>query len=203
MTTGKFHKSPAMLPTLSEAINVQMPYNFERLLFFLTQRNHKLVKEWMTEVDETQKLDLDQQWVNKLAQDFQSARVTDEEMCETVRYCQSEFDYLADPHTAIALCAAEKLGYKLKQSEPTATALLATASPCKFQESMVVAIGQEEWDKYMKNDFPASARGILEQEEVPPTIYRATGGTLEETQAEWEKLARKIMTELGAGAGAS
>ena len=49
--TGKFHREETMKMTLSEALNIQVPYNFERILFYLTQSNDKLVKEWMSTMD--------------------------------------------------------------------------------------------------------------------------------------------------------
>ena len=198
MQTGEFHKSPAMLKTLSEAINVQVPYNFERLLFYLTDGSHSLVRDWMTTMDATTKLDLNRDWLLRLQQDFDSARVTDDEMCVTIRTIQDKFQYLADPHTAVALCAAEKLGYSLDQEQKTPTVLLATASPCKFQESVTAAIQEQGWAHYVANGFPDPAKDVLEKPEIPVIVYQAKEGSrLDDTQMEWEAIARKIVASFG------
>jgi len=196
--TGKYHKSQQMLHTLSDAINIQLPYNFERLLFYLTDSNHVLVNEWMTCVDETSKLDLNIKWLTKLQAEFRSARVPDDKMCATLKKVAAEFGYIADPHTAVALAAAEDLGYFPINSNGRPVAVLATASPCKFRESMTVALGEEGWRNYEAKDFPARGRDLLAKEEIPPTVYTFNKGLmLEDVQVEWEKLARAIIEDLG------
>jgi len=199
--TGAFHKSPAMLKTLSEAINIQIPYNFERLLFYLTDQKHELVQQWMTLVDATQRLDLPSDWLQRLQREFRSARVTDEAMCAIMRQFQNDYQYLADPHTAVALAAADVLGYLAPASAAATTtpvAILATASPCKFEEAVSTAVGRAGWDAYRQSTaYPAAAAGILERNERVPTLYRAVPGkTLEESQVEWEAMARDIVATL-------
>jgi threonine synthase len=198
--TGAYHKSPAMIKTLSDAINIQIPYNFERLLFYLTDGNQELVKGWMAQVDSTSKMDLSAEWHERLQQEFGCERVTDDEMCATTRKVHKTYNYLVDPHTAVALCAAEKLGYQLdvERTNTNPAAILATASPCKFQESVTVAIGQDAWAEYMENGFPESGKVVFERTERPPTIYKATAGSsLEADQMVWEKMALGIIDELG------
>ena len=217
--TGQYIKSPHMIKTLSEAINVQLPYNFERLLFYLTNQNHDLVAAWMTQVEEDpdairgrNQFLLSSDWLTRLQQEFDSASVTDEEMCETIRYFQQEYQYVPDPHTAVALCGARKLGYTQKRSEGVgttreqtnnnnnakkATAILATASPCKFQETMMIALGEEGWLNYAQSDrFPLAAKRYLEANEVSPILYAADPDkTLQENQAVWEQKARQLLQQ--------
>jgi threonine synthase len=68
-------------------------------------------------------------------------------------------------------------------------AILSTASPCKFEESVTVALGEEAWKAYFESGFPASGKAIMTREECEPTFY-AQG-------ADWESLARGIVAELG------
>ena len=89
------------------------PYNFERLLYYLSGEDNTLVAKWMSKMEDTTKLDLDELWHNKLKQDFMSARITDDEMCATMRKVYDELKYCIDPHTAVAVAAAGKLGYDL------------------------------------------------------------------------------------------
>jgi threonine synthase len=204
MSTGRFHPSDndTMVRTLSEAINIGQPYNFERLLYYLTGENQELVCQWMTDLDANKRLDLNQEWLTRLQQDFASASVTDDEMCETVRKFDHDYNYLADPHTAVALCAAEKLGYLVATSKSSSKrpvlAVLATASPCKFEHSMTTAVGTKRWKDYLESDsFPAAAKRILALPERTPVHYeRKEGSTLKEAQKQWESKARQIIAEL-------
>jgi threonine synthase len=209
---GDFGKRP-MIRTLSEAINIQVPYNFERLLFYLSDQNASQVRQWMTHMDSTGQLTLDAVWLEKLQVDFDSASVTDDEMCATIRAVWRDFDYLVDPHTAVALAAANVRGYpvytttsgntstassrSLDCASRVASVVLATASPCKFEESMTVAIGSKEWEAYRASEtYPITAAEIMAKTERPPTIYHALH-TLEESQVKWEATARGMMHSLG------
>lgn len=197
MRTGAFHKSPEMLKTLSDAINIQIPYNFERLLFYLTDQDDQLVREWMTQVDQTRKLDLSIEWLDKLQMVFDAARVPDEDMCAITQKVWKEHGYLMDPHTAVAMGAAEKLGYY--DTNKSIAVVFATASPCKFEESVTIAVGRNTWKLFETSDqFPASARTMLSRTERSPTLYTADPClSLCENQSKWEEKARQIVSTLG------
>jgi threonine synthase len=174
------------------------PYNFERLLFYLTDGDQHLVHAWMTTVDQTAKLDLDSSWVEKMLLRFDSARVTDDEMCDTMRKVLEKFNYFADPHTSVALAAAEKLGYFIDGGYVgLPTAVLATASPCKFEESVTVALGEKGWKDYKEKLFPANAAELATKVEVAPVVYSIVDGEpLSEIQLGWEAQARQHLDQL-------
>lgn len=152
----------------------------------------------MTTVDQTAKLDLDRSWVEKLLLRFDSERVADEEMCECMRNMRKNFNYFADPHTSVALAAAEKLGYSIDGGQVgLPTAILATASPCKFEESVTVALGEKGWKDFKDNFFPANAAGLISKEEVAPVVYTSVDGQpLVEIQIGWEAQARQLVDQL-------
>jgi threonine synthase len=131
----------------------------------------------MATIDQTSKLALDNSWLEKTQEKFDSVRVTDEEMCKSMRKVRDMFNYFADPHTCVASAGAEKLGYWL-DSEHLAvpTALLATASPCKFEESVTAALGKEDWNEFKEKFFPAKAAEFMVKDEVPLSSTRASTG---------------------------
>ena len=176
------------------------PYNFERLLFYLTEENHDLVNQWMSTMEATTKLNLDDSWHTKLKEEFSSARITDDEMCASMKRVYDELDdYCIDPHTAVAVAGAEKLGYDIynvNNHNDQPFAILSTASPCKFEESVTIGIGPTRWEKYVKFHFPQRAASIMKKDEIDPTLYKCLEGqTLEETQIEWERMARELISE--------
>ena len=184
--------------TLSSDLTIRKPYNFERLLFYLTNGNHKLVHDWMTIVDRTAKLDLDSSWVEKLQLKFDSACISDTEMCQIMKQVRDQFNYFADPHTSVALAAAKKLGYAFDNEKlDVPVAVLATASPCKFEESVIAALGETGWDDFKANFFPLKAAEFMTKSEVSPCIYtRIDGEPLAKTQMSWEAQARKLVDKL-------
>lgn len=157
-------------------------------------------------MDQTSRLQLDPHWLQRLQQDFHSERVTDDEMCRTMRKVYDSFRYVADPHTGVALCGAIKLGFLRLDSEATVddsatvnpVALLATASPCKFQETVTVALGQDVWKSFSEQIFPDQALSILNREEKEPVVFEAPANlSLCDVQVRWEQRSRQLLKELG------
>jgi threonine synthase len=200
--TGQLQKKP-LIRTLSEAMNIQIPYNLERLLFYRTSQNHELISQWMKEVDSRASLDLTS-WLEKLREDFDSAAASDSQVCEAIATVLSRFQYYMDPHTAVGWSAADQLGYTaspLGSQAPSTggsspVVLLATASPCKFENAYSTALGPEGWKAYVaSSEYPVAARRISECTEVPPIMYSAEP-TLEASQTAWERQAREIVRKL-------
>lgn len=206
-----------MKRTLSDAINIQLPYNLERLLFYLTDGDHKQVAAWYGALEGEggtgggRRMDLRTDgWLEQLQREFASVRVTDDELCATMRQILEDYEYWTDPHTGVAFCAAQKLGYiggngnknnGTNQNQNRVVAIMATAAPCKFQEAVTTALGQERWEEYERDHFPASGKALRQQQETPPIVYEAEDGkSLYENQAVWETKARELIAQL-AGTG--
>ena len=199
MERGEFHRKK-IKQTLSDAINIEVPYNFERIAFYVTEGNHALIKDWMTTMERTQQLTLEATWLEKLKADFRSARVTDDEMCSALRQVQRELHYVADPHTAVAIASAQKLGYDLTAEAAakngTQVVILATASPCKFEKVVTLALGERGWKDWEANSFPTRARATLDQKENAPYHYSyREGASLSDVQAEWRKTMLEIVED--------
>ena len=225
-STGKIQKpddNEPMKASLSDAINIQLPYNMERLLFYLTGQDHDQVRTWYTQLESNEEalgaagmIDLTESnhtekstvsspergvrtWLEKLQSEFRSARVDDVLLCDSMKQVLEIYDYFVDPHTGVAFGAAEQLGYFSKNNDHTnPVAIMATASPCKFQTAVTQALGKDKWNKYEAHHFPVRAKALIDQAEIPPTIYRAqAGNTLEENQVVWEANTRALFAKVG------
>lgn len=200
--TGSIKKSSsAMKRTLSEAINIQLPYNLERLLFYLTDGQHKLIKKWYHSLDNGGETELGS-WLEVLQKEFQSARVTDDQLCVTLQHFHNHFGYIADPHTGVAFAAAQEFGYFAGSSDTSdasskPVAVMGTASPCKFQHAVTVALGEAKWEEYKQASFPKLGLEVLSMPEIPPIHYDIKpGGSLEENQSLWEDSCVKLIESI-------
>ena len=73
---------------------------------------------------------------------YRAARVDDGAMLAALRAFRDAHGYVCDPHTAVAVAAADELGYAPyggPAAEPRPVAILATAHPCKFQAAVTEA----------------------------------------------------------------
>jgi threonine synthase len=70
---------------------------------------------------------------------YASNRADDRETTEIIRQTYARTGRIVDPHTAVGLAAAQKIGGR----EGVPLVVLATAHPAKFPEAVEAAIGQK------------------------------------------------------------
>lgn len=159
-----------------------------------------MILEWMTVMERTQQLTLETDWHERLKLDFCSARVTDDEMINALRRVHEKLNYVADPHTAVAMAAAMKVGHAftevLSAEEMMPVVILATASPCKFQEQMTMALGHDGWISWKERNFPTRAHKTLQTKEIEPHYFpRPEGASLSEVQSKWRRLMLDLVND--------
>ena len=117
-----------VLETLSPAMDILVSSNFERLLWYLAfeagggadaRAAGATIADWMGRVKQDGRVEVPVAALEFARRDFFAERVSDEQTLETIRfYFESDAHYVADPHTAVGLCAAR------------AVAPLKCVSPC-------------------------------------------------------------------------
>eukprot|EP00041_Stephanoeca_diplocostata_P004081 m.40669 g.40669 ORF g.40669 m.40669 type:complete len:517 (-) comp14847_c0_seq1:469-2019(-) len=147
MSRGEFWKQ-RMVRTLSEAINIQVPYNFERLLYLWLESNPSEVRKHMECMESEGRITLPQDTLKSMQTVLLSAVVTDDQMLETMRSLKENTSYLVDPHTAVAMhCRGQLEPNDLPEKTPII--VLATAHPCKFEVAVRRALGNDFWSNEM------------------------------------------------------
>ncbi len=132
--TGEYLPQPAQ-PTLSNAMDVGDPSNFVRMLELFDHR------------------------FNSLKKLISSYSISDEETRHTLLRVKQQYDYLTDPHGAVAFAAAEK---HLAQHPGDRVIFLETAHPIKFydvvepliQETIAVPEGLKHTISRQKTSTP-------------------------------------------------
>lgn len=135
-TEGIFAPS-ALIPTCSSAIDIALPYNFWRFLYFASGRDWDKIQSWMADLDTDGRVELDAETRDAINRGFKSVSVTDELTLKTVReYFESDPSYLIDPHGAVALNGA----LHIRIDDDTPVVCLATAHPAKFPDVIAKAL---------------------------------------------------------------
>ncbi len=116
---------------------IQISSNFERYLYDLTRNSSKQLQLGMDEFEQSGELTVVSNLQKKAQQDFASARVNDEEILSIIRKFHQDHKYLLDPHSAVGVCAAEKIKIR------TPVICLACAHPAKFSMVIRKALGTE------------------------------------------------------------
>lgn len=129
---GVFAKKD-LVQTLSSAIDIVVPYNFWRFLYFSSGSDGEKIRSWMDEFKQNGKVELDSQILATVQKGFTSISISDARTSETIREVfHSNDGYLLDPHSAVAVAAANALKDRLP--EKLKIVCLATAHPAKFPE---------------------------------------------------------------------
>jgi threonine synthase len=123
-------------PSLSPSMDIQVSSNFERLLFELLGRDAAATAATMADFRATGRMAVpDQKW-QAIRREFSGFRLDDEGTLTEIARTWRDANYLADPHTAVALAAAREQG---PVGLPVIVA--ATAHPAKFPDAIAQAVG--------------------------------------------------------------
>lgn len=177
LTTGEWTRRP-LIRTPSTAIDIAVPYNLWRTLYFATGGDADTIRRMQDEYDATGRVAIPPAALSKLRLVFRSAEVSDERTTETIASLASlPGGYLACPHTAVAVAAVTNPGLLHRGASPMEetpgrdpVVVLATAHPCKFGGTIRRALGLKPTD-----ELPPGA--------MHPTVGPAAAGRF---QRRWE-----------------
>lgn len=139
LTTGIYDRNRPFHTTISPSMDILISSNLERLLYALTDRDDARVKGWMEELAASGRYTVDAGLLEKLKGHFDAGFCTDEEAKSAIGAVYREKDYLMDPHTAVAYHVLED--YRRRTGDSAKTLLVSTASPFKFCDSVLDALG--------------------------------------------------------------
>ena len=126
-SVGQMKLSDEIIKTHSCAMDIQFPYNIERLLYFLSDGDTALIKSIMTQIEEQSDSVIPS---NVLLKNdcIQTVVVKQDEAIAVARMIWKEHQYVLCPHSAIGVAAAQS------QSASGKVVCCATATPAKFPE---------------------------------------------------------------------
>ncbi|XP_020782253.1 threonine synthase-like 2 [Boleophthalmus pectinirostris] len=129
VTKGDFSMASEVFQTLAPAIDIQDPYNMERVFWLLLDKDGASVKRLMEEFQNSHRHTLPENHRKLLSQLLSTGTVNDDGILETMRRCWEENQYILCPHTAVAVWHH----YNCPHKHGLLRCYIATASPAKFQ----------------------------------------------------------------------
>ncbi len=169
LSAGDYSKG-TVKQTATPSMDIQVSSNFERLLFDLGDRDGVALTAQMRGFDTSGGLRLTNAQREGASGLFTSARVDGDDMALAMRRTHDRTGHVIDPHTAIALAAAQRLDV----DAPVVT--LATAHPAKFGDAVERATG-------VRPALPGRVGDLFEREErcvTLPATLAAIGGYVAE-----------------------
>ncbi len=130
------YEAGAARHTLSPSMDIQVASNFERALFEASGRDAGWTRQAMQGFARERRLVLPPDMLEKLRARYDACATDEEDTLSTINAMAGLSERLIDPHTAVAMNAARRLGFR---EEPIV--VLATAHPAKFAEAVRRATG--------------------------------------------------------------
>jgi threonine synthase len=141
LKTGCYDRNRPFHQTISPSMDILISSNLERLLFHATDGDCLQVGNWMGELNAKGVYSVSQQVLNRIQKVFWSDWCTQTDALSTIRQVWDKHNYLLDPHTAVAwkVCDA----YQTQTGDMTPNIVLSTASPFKFADNVLAALGHK------------------------------------------------------------
>ena len=137
--TGVYDRNRPFHTTMSPSMDILISSNLERLLYLATGDDQQ-VKAWMDELNTTGRYEIGGELLKKLRADFACGWCDEALTAKTIgkHYAAG---YLMDTHTAVA--ASVLADYRKGGGDQTPCVVVSTASPYKFCDNVLKAIGVE------------------------------------------------------------
>ncbi len=143
---GIYDRNRPLVSTISPSMDILISSNLERFLFEISEHQEKAVNYWMKDLREKGQFKLDGNIKEKMEEIIFAGYASEEETLKTIKTVYNEYHYLVDPHTAVGVKVFRD--YRNIMGEKTKTVIDATASPFKFNRSVLAALSDKE---YIKN----------------------------------------------------
>ena len=138
--TGIYDRNRPFHTTMSPSMDILISSNLERLLFELSGGDDALVRQYMEELKTTGRYEITAEMKEKLQAMFYGGCASEEDTTATITALYAD-GYLIDTHTAVAAKVLED--YRRETGDDTIAVFASTASPYKFCDSVLAAIGEE------------------------------------------------------------
>ena len=153
--TGRY-ETRDVTASMSPSMDIQISSNFERLLFELTGRDAPRVVGLMRDLGTRGGFALSQGEHGQLTETFDAERTDEAATLTTIKSLEAATGYVADPHTAVGVSAAQRVARQ--PGVPMIT--LSTAHPAKFPDAIRQAIGRA----------PAEPESVARQRKLPERV---------------------------------
>ena len=138
--TGTYDRNREFHKTITPSMDILISSNLERLLYHETNGDTSQVRGYMQELSETGRYKISSTLKKRLDKIFHADYATEAETANLIQNVFSNFGYLIDTHTAVAMSVMAKYRRETKDMLPAIVA--STASPFKFTSAVLNALGE-------------------------------------------------------------
>ncbi|MGE5329350.1 MAG: threonine synthase [Deltaproteobacteria bacterium] len=149
--TGVYDASKDLKTTISPSMDILVSSNLERLLFEASGHDSEKVLELMNSLKQNRSYKVDKEIFSFIREDFYADYATEKSTLKSIKNVFRNYKYVVDPHTAVGLHVYNK--YVKKTEDHTLTIIASTASPYKFNRSVINALNKKAQSFENKDEF--------------------------------------------------
>lgn len=138
IATGKYDRNREFYQTSSPSMDILISSNLERMLYHLYDNNAEVISTLMKDLKEKGVYEVSPAVIEKLQKEFFGGFCDDADCAATIKKLFSEYHYLCDTHTAVAVNVYEQ--YIKETNDTTPCVIASTASPYKFASAVLPAL---------------------------------------------------------------
>ena len=138
-TTGTYDKNREFILTSSPSMDILISSNLERLIYHISGNSAEKTAALMQDLREKGAYAITEEMRGGLDL-FAGGYATEEETAGAIRRVYEKDSYVIDPHTAVAADVYDK--YRAQTGDGTPAVIASTASPFKFENSVMQALGE-------------------------------------------------------------
>jgi len=163
INTGVYDKNRPFYTTASPSMDILVSSNLERLLYELSGKDGEVVSGYMASLAGKGKYRVPKNVLNEARSLFYGGYCNEDDTMKNIADTYNKHNYLIDTHTAVANKVLDD--YRAETGDRTPTVIVSTASPYKFCESVLKALGKpheadgieliEELSRLTNTDIPA------------------------------------------------
>lgn len=168
--TGTYDRNREFVLTISPSMDILISSNFERMLYHATGNNTEKLRNLMESLESSGIYSVDDE-VRSNFNDFAAEYATEAETMDQIRKVFEETGYVMDPHTAVASRSYEK--YVDRTGDMTPCVIVSTASPYKFPEAVLKALGRLPED--LSDDSLTEQLNVVSNVAIPKAIRELQG----------------------------
>ncbi len=140
LRTGVYDKNRPFHTTMSPSMDILVSSNLERLLFDLSGEDDAQVRRYMDALAREGRYEVSDGIKQALSEQFWGGFCDEEGTAAAIGRYYRDHRYLIDTHTAVAAGVLEQ--YRQATGDDTPAVLVSTASPYKFCDHVLAAIGE-------------------------------------------------------------
>ncbi|HBF38199.1 MAG TPA: threonine synthase [Firmicutes bacterium] len=139
--SGCYDRNRKFYTTISPSMDILISSNLERLLYYFSEGESQWVKDWMNQLKVSGCYQVNGLTAEKIKQQFYGGYASEAQTIAQIRKVYQEDQAIIDPHTAVGIEVYDQ--YRKESGDLTPVLIASTASPFKFNSSVLGALGEQ------------------------------------------------------------